>query len=73
MSLELTNNEKEILKQKFSELDYEAIKNQSDCDKYKMFVEDNYMFEFMIWENEILPMNLANNDTNTHDSLAITD
>ena len=45
----------------------------TDCQKYEMFVNDNYMFEFMIWENEILPMNLADNDTNTDDSIDITD
>jgi len=29
----------------------------TDCQKYQMFVEDNYMLEFMIWEDKILPMN----------------
>ena len=33
-----------------------------DCNKYKMFVEDNYMLEFMIWEDKILPLKIANND-----------
>lgn len=27
----------------------------TDCEKYKQFVEDNYMFEFIIWEEHILP------------------
>lgn len=29
--------------------------NFSDCEKYKMFVEDNFMMEFIIWEQTILP------------------
>jgi len=33
----------------------------TDCEKYKQFVEDNYMFEFIIWENEILNKQLFNN------------
>ena len=33
----------------------------SDCEKYKQFIEDNYMFEFMLWENEILNKQLFNN------------
>lgn len=43
-----------------------------DCNKYKMFVEDNYMLEFMIWENEILPMKIADNDYG-NDIIDITD
>jgi len=34
----------------------------TDCEKYQMFVEDNYMFEFIIWENEILNKKLFSDD-----------
>ena len=34
----------------------------TDCEKYQMFVEDNYAFEFMIWEDKILNKQLFNND-----------
>ena len=34
----------------------------SDCEKYQMFVEDNYAFEFIIWENEILNKKLFSDD-----------
>jgi len=44
-----------------------------DCNKYKMFVENNYMLEFMIWEDKILPLNIADNDTNTNNDNDITD
>ena len=39
----------------------------TDCEKYKEFVETNYMLEFIIWENEIKPRfeNGNNNDTTT--------
>lgn len=41
----------------------------TDCEKYKQFVEDNYMFEFIIWEQEILPrFNVDNNWDDTEDA-----
>lgn len=45
----------------------------SECEKYKQFVEDNYMFQFIIWENEILNKQLFNNDNRDIDIDSITE
>ena len=34
----------------------------NECEKYQQFVEDNYMFEFIIWEEHIMNKKLFNND-----------
>lgn len=47
--------------------------NMTDCEKYQRFVEDNYMFEFVIWENEILNKQLfKDGDDNGDDSIDST-
>lgn len=38
-----------------------------DLHKFKQFVEDNYMFEFMVWEEHILNKQLFNNDNGNID------
>lgn len=58
----LKKHEKQALITSIKETGIPDINYKSECWKYKMFVEDNHMLEFMIWENEILPMNIANND-----------
>lgn len=45
----------------------------SECEKYKQFVEDNYMFQFIIWENEILNKQLFNNDNRDIDIDSVTE
>jgi hypothetical protein len=32
----------------------------TECEKMRMFIDDNYAFEYMIWEDKILKQN--NND-----------
>ena len=39
----------------------------TDCDKYKMFVEDNFMMEFIIWEQEIYRKQNGDNTTDITD------
>lgn len=34
----------------------------TDCEKMAMFIEDNYAFEFIVWENHILPYNETTED-----------
>ena len=45
----------------------------TDCEKYQQFVEDNYMFQFIIWENEILNKQLFNNDNRDIDIDSVTE
>lgn len=28
----------------------------TDCEKMEMFINDNYAFEYILWEDKILPM-----------------
>lgn len=30
------------------------------CERMEMFIEDNYAFEFILWEEHILPLNELN-------------
>ena len=45
----------------------------TDCEKYKHFVEDNYMFEFMIWEEHIMNLDLFNPANNKKNDNGIID
>lgn len=36
--------------------------NMTDCEKMAMFIEDNYAFEYIVWENHILPLNENTDD-----------
>lgn len=31
----------------------------TECEKMKMFIDDNYAFEYILWEDKILPMNTS--------------
>ena len=44
----------------------------TDCEKYKMFVEDNYMLEFMIWEDHIMNLKFTKDDDDACDIIDIT-
>ena len=40
----------------------------TDCEKYKMFVEDNHMMAFIIWEQTILPNDMEYQKTQNGDN-----
>ena len=36
----------------------------TECEKMKMFIDDNYAFEYIVWEQSILPIqNIKEVDT----------
>jgi hypothetical protein len=58
----MDKHEKQALITSIKETGIPDVNYFKDLAKYKMFVEDNYMLEFMIWEDKILPMKIANNN-----------
>ncbi len=38
-----------------------------ECEKLKMFVDDNYAFEYIIWEDAILNKNKQDDNTSISD------
>lgn len=36
--------------------------DKTECQKMRMFIEDNYALEYMIWEQHVLPLNIADNN-----------